>query len=627
MKVRATVFTQNEPQGVLLPSLASTKNVDSSCSKETINYQSLFESLDDVVLQTDYNGRILLINPSSESFFGLSPEEMTGNSISDFYYHPVQRLHFMQELKRNGVVRNYTASFKTRCGKIKTGSINAKAVFNKNAAIESITGTIREVAEVDNEARDLQNTKEFYETILHSIPEDIAVFDEANRYRFLNWNAIKNDELRAWMIGKDDYEFCAYTKRDVSLAKERLSYHGEVNRTGEKIEWIEELKDKNGQQRYILRILKPFTSAQGQRYKVGYGLDITELKTIELKLAESESYLRSLLTSLPDIIFRINDKGQFIDYKVDHEDRLTIKPEVFLGKSMYELWPEPVASFHMQFIHQAFATGKLVTYEYPRTDNQGHTVFYEGRVIQKSETEVLVVIRDISEKKEQEEEYKRLQAALLQEQKKRQKKVTEQVIEAQEKEREIIGRELHDNVNQILTTVKLYVESALIDPAMQDRLLPRSMELVQASINEIRKLSKELSAPTLGNITLVDSIAELIQQVTVASTLNIELDIEDFREDQIHKNKKLAIYRIIQEQINNTIKYANANLLTITLKEDGQRLQLCLQDDGIGFDLSAPKKGIGLQNIINRVEAYQGEVQIETAPGKGVHIRISFPLL
>ena len=575
--------------------------------------------MDDVVLQTDYNGRILFISPSSENFFGYIPGEMTGCSILDFYYHPVQRLHFIQELKKKGVIKNYVVSFKTQSGLIKTGCINAKAVFSGHKTFVSITGSIREVDEEDCEVRELQNTKEFYETILHSMSADIAVFDEEHRYRFLNRHAIKNDELRAWMIGKNDYEYCEHTAKDLSVAHARTLHHEQVVRTGEKIEWIEELKDKQGQQRFILRILKPFTSTSGHRYKVGYGLDITDLKTTELKLAESESYFRSLLHSLPDIIFRINDHGQFIDFKADCEEKLLFQPEFFLGKSIYELWPEPEASFHMQHIRQAFGTGRLVTYDYPVRDKNGNVQFFEGRIIKKNESEVLVVVRDITE-------HKRLQEALLLEQKQRQKKITEQVIEAQEQEREIIGRELHDNVNQILTTVKLYIETALIDPVMQDRLIPRSMELVQASINEIRKLSKELSAPTLGKITLVDSITELIQSVTAANTLKIELNVEHFREDQLSKHQKLAIYRILQEQISNTLKYARASILIISLKIVAQRLELCLQDNGIGFDLSAPKKGIGLQNIINRVGAYQGKVQIDTAPGKGVHTMISFPL-
>jgi len=231
---------------------------------------------------------------------------------------------------------------------------------------------------------------------------------------------------------------------------------------------------------------------------------------------------------------------------------------------------------------------------------------------------IIAIIRDTTEKIQ-------LQKKLIDEKKYRQELITKQVILAQEREREAIGRELHDNVNQVLTTVKLYLELATKDENMASQILPKCMNLINGSINEIRNLSHELSAPTLGTRSLLDSIAALLETVSASSGLKVHFCHKRYTH-HIEMEEKLALYRIVQEQLNNILKHADATEVMITLGQDGEHTILTVTDNGKGFDPENSRKGIGLSNIEGRVKVFQGRFSLQSSPGNGCTLRVYFPL-
>lgn len=204
-----------------------------------------------------------------------------------------------------------------------------------------------------------------------------------------------------------------------------------------------------------------------------------------------------------------------------------------------------------------------------------------------------------------------------------QRRVTQEVIGVQEKERAMIGRELHDNVNQVLTTVKLYLETAHCRTG--EPLLLDSMALVQSSINEIRNLSHSLSAPTLGTRSLVDAVAALTETVTASGCLQIAYDHSDYH-THLPMEQKLAFYRILQEQINNIVRHAQATRVEVLLSQTSLQTTLCIRDNGKGFDPNSKSPGIGLNNIRVRTDMFQGQMHLESAPGKGCCLTVSLPI-
>jgi two-component system sensor histidine kinase UhpB len=238
----------------------------------------------------------------------------------------------------------------------------------------------------------------------------------------------------------------------------------------------------------------------------------------------------------------------------------------------------------------------------------------------KSKPAVLVLANDVTERIQLEEE--------LDEQRvNRQRQITEAVIEAQEKERTEIGKELHDNVNQILGASNLYINTAMTDEDMRQELLERSTELVSKAINEIRKISKSLITPGLREIGLIESVEDIIDDIQVTKhDLQIELDLQNISEEQIEDRRKLTLFRIVQEQLNNIVKHAKATRVLVRLSIEGTNTVLVVADNGVGFDPSSHRKGVGITNIMSRAELFNGKVEIMTAPGDGCTLTVSIPI-
>lgn len=222
-------------------------------------------------------------------------------------------------------------------------------------------------------------------------------------------------------------------------------------------------------------------------------------------------------------------------------------------------------------------------------------------------------------------EIRRQKSAREEEVKQRHKLITEAVIRAQEKERSLIGLELHDNVNQVLTTVKLHNEMLLDGIGDPKQLLPRTVKYLQECIDEIRSLSRRLSAPTLGKISLEDSVKELIDSVNQTSKVKITHSIIGFDRQVPRHDVHMGVYRILQEQLNNVLKHAEASEVLVRLERKDVHLALTVSDNGKGFATPNSKNGIGLLNMQTRAENLNGSFELFSEPGKGCTLTVLLP--
>lgn len=223
------------------------------------------------------------------------------------------------------------------------------------------------------------------------------------------------------------------------------------------------------------------------------------------------------------------------------------------------------------------------------------------------------------------EEIKRQKEARERESKQRHRLITEAVIRAQEGERSQIGLELHDNINQVLTTVKLHNEMLLEGVGDPNLILPRTVKYLQDCINEIRSLSKRLSAPTLGKISLEESINDLLDSVNLTSKVKVARHIAGMDGRLFKQELHIGIYRILQEQLNNVLKHAEASEVLVKLEETNGKIRLCVTDNGKGFSPQRGKNGIGLINMQTRAESLNGTFLLNSQPGFGCELEVVFP--
>lgn len=204
--------------------------------------------------------------------------------------------------------------------------------------------------------------------------------------------------------------------------------------------------------------------------------------------------------------------------------------------------------------------------------------------------------------------------------------ITQAVLTAQEAERKKLGEELHDNVNQLLGVVKLYVQHAQVNKDMQQELLEKCSDYLIQVIEEIRLLSRSMLPPALNENGLITSLHQLVDAIRVVNTLHIELRNDGMKETELPEQVQLMLYRIIQEQLNNVLKHAAASHVKIHLEQQNKTVHLTISDNGKGFDPLTNISGMGLMNIRSRLEQVNGKMLIHAAPENGCTMAVSFHL-
>jgi signal transduction histidine kinase/Flp pilus assembly protein TadD len=207
---------------------------------------------------------------------------------------------------------------------------------------------------------------------------------------------------------------------------------------------------------------------------------------------------------------------------------------------------------------------------------------------------------------------------------KQQKAQFRRVIEAEEQERKRIAMELHDGLGQLLSTARLNVSG--LEDAVGEEDAPyvkTSMNLIDEACQEVRSISHNLMPGTLIKLGLVPALKQLISSVNKTGKLNVQLKHDDI-EGKMSQSEEIAFYRVIQECLNNIIKYANAQNATISITKAGNRLSLLIEDDGVGMDVSTidNSRGIGWKNIRSRVDMLNGKLEVRSDRGKGTAIDI-----
>lgn len=179
-----------------------------------------------------------------------------------------------------------------------------------------------------------------------------------------------------------------------------------------------------------------------------------------------------------------------------------------------------------------------------------------------------------------------------------------------------IGRELHDNIGQLLSVAKLNFNSVKPEKHAAGR------ELLGQIIQEVRSLSKTLNLDWLESITLEEFVDQELQKIKSTGFCETQLVVENSI-GELEKDQKLVLIRVIQEALNNSIKHASPQKIMIRIINSGQKSQIIMEDDGLGFDTNQKSSGSGMFNLAKRMETIGGQFHIESEIGKGTLVRLT----
>ncbi len=240
-------------------------------------------------------------------------EELTFEMITA-KIHPEDLAHLTNEIDPYLSADNPSFVFEHRvmvAGAYRYFNAKANCIrFTDGGRPTKLVGTLRDVTNERERVLEIERQKQFYHSILDNIPADIALFDAQHKYLYVNKTAVKNDELRNWIIGKDDQEYCEYRHLDPSVAQQRRAVFDKVTKQKATHKFVERKETETGEQ-YIKRVFYPTLNDKNEiDMVIGYAMDITEQVENEQYAQQQEKRMKTILDISSDGIFRCNADGE-----------------------------------------------------------------------------------------------------------------------------------------------------------------------------------------------------------------------------------------------------------------------------------------------------------------------------
>jgi len=447
-------------------------------------------------------------------------------------------------------------------------------------------------------------------------PGIFYLHDQSGKY--LRWN--KNFEIASGYTAAEienlhPLDFFDKTAHNRIIAATNKVYEEGYN------EVEEEVITKDGQR--LLYYLNGFVvTYEGKTCLMGAGIDLTSREVAQLEIKENEKKYRSLFEQASDPILVTDFEGNFSDVNGSFCKLFGYTKRELLKMNISSLIC-PVQLKERPLRNDLLARGKHIFSERFMIHKNGSVIETEANLKKFGEDRIMAIVRDVTEirKLQREMEMERMEQKVQE-----QKKITRTVIKVQERERNIIGRELHDNVNQLLASTRMCLSTAKLTPAGKKDFVDKSIRMIDAAILEIRILSRKHVTP-LNGFNLEEQIQSLVKIMEGGIGFKISLDYSIPVHPELVDDLKLNIYRVIQEQLNNVYKHASASRVQIKMYAEDGHIFVSIHDNGIGFEIGIKKNGVGIVNIISRVESFNGTVSFETNRGAGCKLDIRIPMI
>jgi PAS domain S-box-containing protein len=352
---------------------------------------------------------------------------------------------------------------------------------------------------------------------------------------------------------------------------------------------------------------------------------------LEARRQEEEARLTAIVQSAMDAIVTVDSARRIVLFNEAAERLFGIGAQQAIGASLDTLIPERFRAAHRTHVERFGRTGetsrrmgKQAALWALRADGTEFPMDASISQVSVAGQQLFsVILRDISARLAAEAEIERSHAQL--------RELGAAMHEVRETERTRIARELHDELGQMLTALRMDVDMLeAICPSDRSDLLERTAamrELLGMAVSTTRRISADLRPLVLDDLGLVPAAEWLVQNLGQRSNLACELEIDPAL-GGLGEPYASALYRVMQESLTNVAKHAQASRVEIRLARDGNAAMLTVRDDGIGMDQHAESKprSFGLRGIRERVLVLGGEVQVVSRPGAGTTIVVRIPL-
>lgn len=366
-----------------------------------------------------------------------------------------------------------------------------------------------------------------------------------------------------------------------------------------------------------------------------------EFSSTQNPSARGQEYYQTLFDFAPNGYLITDEDSLIKQTNYVAADMLKIDPRFLVGKPL-TVFPiqEQQAEFRKRLL-QLCRERNMQHWEFCVQPRQGLPIDVELTVMfapaQEQDAPTLWwVLRDITQSKKfhNQLEDRNRQLARLNEQLRRERErlqiMSRQVISIQEQERADIARELHDEMGQLLTGVKLLLERAIqMELPDSPRKLNDSLFLVQQLIGQVRNLSLNLHPPMLDDLGLLPTLLWHFERYTAQTDIKVQFG-RTGANMRLAREIELSAYRIVQEALTNVARHAHCDSVLVYLVVQHDKLRILIQDKGVGFDVEETQiryRSSGLTSIRERARMLGGKVSINSSPGNGTRVNIQLPLV
>lgn len=618
--------------GTFLGYIGSMVDVhDTKAREEQLRYQAtILENVLDIVITTNPEFTVQSWNQLAEHYYGFTEKEAKGKVLDQLIqltYHHTAKEVALKELVQNGFWKG-EVSYINKRDETKYILNTVKYIYDEGGNNVGILTVGRDITDRKEAEIKLLESEQFYRSLIADSLDGMLLTNDQGIITFVS-PSIKNilgyevEEL----LGKSVFAYVHPEEQEASLQSFKDKVHNPENSFV-----VIRLLKKEGEWLWCMVRGHNLLHHENVKSMVLYFHDDTLRKNANDALKESEQRFRHLIRDIPVGVILQDAAGNMLMWNKALLKILRVTEEELKNKHILNLIPDVIHENGSKFlkeerplmiVHKLKKSVKDVVMGLKRATikdriwiivNADPVLDERGDIVH-----TIYSVKDITERK-------KLEQKLFKEKITQQKLLTQATIDGQEKERREIGKELHDNIGQQLTTTKLYLDLAnsTADEATTG-MVSLALKSIGDAINEIRGICHSLLPSALDDLGLIDCVYDLIESISRTRPMHIKFNHVVFDETRIPENAKLMLFRIIQEQLNNITKHANANKVTITLANNEDDFSLELKDDGTGFDIKTIRRSLGLTNIRNRVELFGGKASIISSPGKGCCIKVFIP--
>jgi PAS domain S-box-containing protein len=586
-------------------------------------FRQLAEHFEDVVWLTDKDiSKVVYINPAYERIVRRTCESLQRDptSFSDVI-HPEDRESFerLHESEVNGDYQPAEYRIIWPDGTVRWLLRRSFPIRNTKGEIYLVAGIAQDITDRKGAQEALRESEELFSKAFHSSPAPLII-TRLDDGKFLN----VNDEFlrtfeyeRAEVMGKTVHDLSIYVS-----AENRMTLIDDLQEQTALCGYESKARTKSGRVLDLLVFVERVT-LKGEQCLLSTAYDTTDRKIAEKALRESEERYRELFDNAKDAIYVHDLSGRYVSLNRAAEKLSGYSRDEIIGKHFSNfVAPRDLKHVRKNLCRKLDEEGET-TYEIDLVTRSRQRVPVEvvSRLIYQSGEPIGVqgTARDITERR-------RAQEAL--------QIYSRRLIEAQEAERQSLARELHDEIGQVLTAVRINlhtVQNSYLDDASLPRI-EESIVIVDEALGRIRELSLELRPSLLDDLGLAAALRWYVDRYGQRTGIKAEV-LTGFEErGRLPRDLETECFRIAQEALTNVARHARATRVCVQLDGGVEKLVLTVTDNGIGFDTENLISGassaatLGLRGMRERALAMNGRIEINSSPGAGTQVRATLPL-